>query len=84
MKTVYLLIGLPGAGKTTFAKNKLNNAKLIELDEVRQELSNKKVIGKEYSSADNEIVFNEFNNQILKEIGKNDEIIVDATNARLS
>lgn len=84
MKTVYLLIGLPGAGKTTFAKEKLTNAKIIELDEVRQELSNNGIIGKDYSSADNEIVFKEFNKNILDSIGENDEIVIDATNARLS
>lgn len=84
MKTVYLLIGLPGAGKTTFAKQKLTNAKIIELDEVRQELSNKGIIGKEYSSQDNEIVFKEFNKCILDAISKNNEIVIDATNARLA
>lgn len=84
MKTVYLLIGLPGAGKTTFAKQKLSNAKIIELDEVREELSNKGIIGKEYSSQDNEIVFKEFNKSILDAISKNDEVVIDATNARLT
>lgn len=39
MKTVYLLIGLPGAGKSTFAKTKLQNSSIIELDEIRQELA---------------------------------------------
>lgn len=84
MKTIYLLIGLPGAGKSTFASTILKNAKTIELDTVRQSLADTCVIGKKYSTADNEIVFKHFHNEILKAIEKTDEIVVDATNARLS
>ena len=84
MKTVYLLIGLPGAGKTTFSKRALSSAFTIELDKVRQQMSDAGIIGKIYSSLDNKIVFAEFHKQILKAIGQHDEIIVDATNARKS
>lgn len=84
MKTVYLLIGLPGAGKSTFAKTKLQNSSIIELDEIRQELADKKIIGKKYSSEDNILVFKEFHNQILNKINETDNIVIDATNARKS
>lgn len=84
MKTVYLLLGIPGSGKSTFAREILTKAKIIELDKVRQELSDKGVIGKVYSSADNIIVFKAFHEEILNSIIENDEIVVDATNARLS
>ena len=73
MKTIYLLIGLPGAGKSTFASTILKNAKTIELDTVRQSLADTCVIGKKYSTADNEIVFKHFDNEILKAIENTDE-----------
>ena len=85
MLTVYLLIGLPGCGKTTFAKNFDKDASVVSLDDVRQELSNKNIIGKVYSSADNEIVFSEFHKQLLDLAKKGcKSVIVDSTNARLS
>lgn len=84
MKTVYLLIGLPGAGKSTFAKTRLKNSSIIELDEIRQQLADRKVIGKEYSSKDNILVFKEFYKKILNEIEINDSIVIDATNAKIS
>lgn len=84
MKTVYLLIGLPGAGKSTFAKKELAKAKVVELDSVRQELANKGIIGKTYSSDDNKIVFEYFHKEILSQLDQFDEVVVDATNARLS
>lgn len=84
MKTVYLLIGLPGVGKSTFAKNSLPNAAIVELDETRQHLSDNGVIGREYKTSDNEIVFKYFHEAILNAIDFADEVVVDATNARLS
>lgn len=84
MLMVYLLIGLPGAGKTTFAKT-LNDAQIVSVDEVRQQLSDNGIIGKTYSSADNKIVFEHFHNKIL-EVVKNGakHVVVDSTNARLN
>lgn len=84
MKTIYLLIGLPGAGKSTFSKKMLSEAKVVELDNVRQELSNAGVIGKNYSSNDNETVFAHFHKEIVNQLKNHDQVVVDSTNARLS
>jgi len=85
MLTVYLLIGLPGSGKTTFARNFDKDAKVVSIDNVRQELSDKNIIGKVYSSSDNEIVFKAFHDKLLNHAKENAKsIIVDSTNARLS
>lgn len=84
MKTVYLLIGLPGSGKSTFANTILKDTKIVELDAIRQQLANDGVIGKTYSTADNECVFKHFHNAILNAIKQYDSVVVDSTNARLS
>ena len=83
MKTVYLLIGLPGCGKSTYA-SKIKDAKIISIDQVRQSLVDSNVLGSTYSSDDNNIVFSHFHNQIRQNIANFDKIIVDSTNARLS
>lgn len=84
MKTVYLLRGLPGSGKSTFAKTVLKDAKVVELDQVRQDLATAGIIQKTYSSNDNSVVFAEFHKQVLKAVQENNQTIVDATNARHS
>ena len=84
MKTIYLPIGLPGSGKSTFAKNNLSTANVIELDKIRQQLSDEGIIQKNYSSADNPVVFAKFHEEIKNKIQTFNEIVVDATNARLS
>lgn len=84
MKTVYILIGLPGSGKSTFTKSHLKSIKTVELDEVRQTLSDQNIIGKQYSSNDNAIVFEHFYKQINNTLNDNDEVVVDSTNAKLS
>lgn len=84
MKTVYLLIGLPGSGKSTFAKQNLKSAQIVELDEVRQTLADKKVIGRKYSSDDNKLVFEHFYAQVASALNTADKVVVDCTNARLS
>lgn len=83
MKSVYLLLGLPGAGKSTFAKKHLKNSVVIELDAVRQRLADENVIGKKYSSDDNKIVFNEFYKEILSKASNFDSVVVDSTNAKI-
>ena len=81
--TVYFLIGLPGAGKTTFAKQ-IANAQIVSVDDVRQELSNSGVIGKTYSTLDNEVVYNAFNKKVYEVVKLGKSVVVDSTNARLS
>lgn len=83
MKLVYLLMGLPGTGKTTYSKNNLKG-KTISIDDVRKELSDQKVIGNTYNSQDNDKVFKEFLNNIHKALTLEDVVIVDSTNATKS
>lgn len=82
MQKVYLLIGIPRCGKSTFAKS-LNDAVLVSVDDIRQKMSDDGIIGKEYSSDDNKIVFTEFHKKIFLHVKNGENVIVDATNARL-
>ena len=38
MQTVYIMVGVPGAGKTTFAKRYLPHAVYLGTDSIREEL----------------------------------------------
>ena len=43
MAYLYILMGIPGAGKTTFAKTVLKNAIWISSDQLRKELLGKEM-----------------------------------------
>ena len=84
MKTVYLLIGLHEAEKSTFAKTKLKISSIIELDKIRQQFDDAKVVDKEHSFEDNCLVFKKFHKKILNEIKINDSVVIDTTNTKVS
>ena len=81
MITVYMPIGLPGSGKSTYS-HKIEGATVVSVDEVRQKLANEGVIGKVYSSDDNRIVFSAFHEKILQVVKNGKDVVVDSTNAR--
>lgn len=83
MLTVYMPIGLPGSGKSTYSR-KIKGAKVVSVDEVRQQLADDEVIGKVYSSADNNVVFSAFHEKILQVVKSGCDVVVDSTNARKS
>jgi len=72
MSTVYMLVGIPGSGKTTFAKElmKRYNAEIISTDKVRKDNPNLK---------ENEI-WPEVYKLCADKINENKDIIFDATN----
>ena len=43
MTTLYIMIGIPGAGKTTYAKNSLSHAEYIGADALRKEFYGKEL-----------------------------------------
>ena len=43
MATLYIMIGIPGAGKTTYAKNSISHAEYIGADALRKELYGKEL-----------------------------------------
>ena len=79
-KTLYIMCGAPGSGKTWFAKNKLmkgRNWDYVSRDEVRFSIVKN---NEEYFSHEKE-VFNEFINKIADALcwGNDKNIIADAT-----
>lgn len=73
-----MLIGLPGSGKSTWAKTFIDansNTVIISSDEIRKELFNN-----ESSQEDNNRVFYEMNKRTLSNLSLGTNVIYDATN----
>lgn len=43
MPTLYIMVGIPGAGKTTYAKNEFSHATYIGADALREKLYGKEL-----------------------------------------
>ena len=76
MKKLFMLVGLPASGKSTCGKRlaESEDALIVSSDEVRKEL-----LGNENDQTNNEDVFKEVENRIIKGL-KERNVIYDATN----
>lgn len=72
MATLYMLVGLPGAGKTEYAKK--IDAYLVSSDEIREKLFGDK------DKVDNKKVFNEIEKIVKTRLKAGSNVIYDATN----
>ena len=72
---LFIMVGIPGSGKSTYAKNHLSNALYVSRDEIRFSLVAE---NEEYFSKENE-VFTEFINAINLGLAMNNDVIADAT-----
>lgn len=77
---LYIMIGIPGAGKSTLAKEiaKDNAAVIVSSDSIRKEL-----FDDENNQDNNEQVFNEFHKRIKSNLKNGVSVIADATNLSL-
>jgi predicted kinase len=77
---VFLLSGLPGSGKTTFAHALVaaTGALHIESDAIRREL----VAKPEYTPREHERVFNEVDRRVARALAARLSVVVDATNLK--
>lgn len=75
MKTLTILIGLPGSGKTTIAANKKADTVLVSSDAIRAEL-----YGKEEVQGNPSEVFSRYYGKIEYALVTNKDVICDATN----
>ena len=78
MQTLYMMVGLPGSGKSYHAEEALindGNTEIVSSDEIRKEL-----FGDENDQTHNNEVFNEVHNRIKKLFAAGKNVVYDATN----
>lgn len=75
--TLFMMVGIPGSGKTTVARNyeKTYNIKVFSSDEYR-----KKLLGNESDQSNNNLVFKTLYNDIADNLRSGNNCILDATN----
>lgn len=73
--TLYVMCGIPGSGKSTFAKSQLQNALYISRDEVRYSMV---AVDEAYFSKEDE-VFKVFVNKINEGLAAGVDVVADAT-----
>ena len=72
---LYVMIGIPGSGKSTYAKNNLPDTKYVSRDEIRFSLLKE---GEPYFSKEKE-AFNKFVQQINQYLKNGYDVVADAT-----
>lgn len=77
MANFYMMVGLPGSGKTTFAHNIEKEAVVISSDIIRKELW-----GSEEKQGDNKIVFEELEKRVMENLAADKSAVYDATNIK--
>lgn len=77
MVTLYIAIGIPASGKSTYMKNlaKDVNAKVISMDDIRGEIN-----GKVSDQSNPELIYGTFRHRIKNELASGNNVICDATN----
>lgn len=75
MGLFFIMVGTPGAGKTTFVKKYLPSIKYLGTDQIRKQL-----LGKELTLRKHRQVHAVLHKQIKKAIRKGEDIVVDCMN----
>lgn len=76
MSILYVMVGLPGSGKSTIAKG-MHGIKIVSSDSIREEL-----YGDESIQGDGKVVFSILNKRVLTELEKDNNVVIDATCTR--
>lgn len=77
MNKLIFLIGLPGSGKTTYAKNNLTGCKILSSDDIRKEL-----LGDENCQLDNKLIFSTLYERAKIYLQNGCDVVIDATNVK--
>ena len=75
MQTVYIMVGVPGAGKTTFAKKYLSHAVYLGTDNIRKEL-----YGRELTLRGRKRVRRILYDRMKEALSTGNDIVIDCTN----
>lgn len=82
--TVYMMIGLPGAGKDTWIKNHLPDTPCVSTDDIREELGIIKHGEKGFGSIEQEKkVTNIANQRILEYVRNGQDVVINELNIKL-
>lgn len=74
MPTLYVPVGIPGSGKSTYAKS-LSGVEIISTDGIRSELT-----GSEENQTQNNRVFKVAHSRLVKALRDGKDVVFDATN----
>ena len=74
-QNLYVMVGIPGSGKSTYAKKNFTDAKYVSRDEIRFSLLDD---NDEYFSKEDK-VFIQFTNEINKGLAEGKDVVADAT-----
>jgi predicted kinase len=73
--TLIMLVGLPGSGKSTYAKTVLSHCKIHSSDDLREEL-----YGDVNNQSSNDKLFRELHKRIKEDLRAGNDVVYDATN----
>ena len=72
---IYVMVGIPGAGKTTYSKTVLGHAVYFGTDEIREEL-----FGKELTLRGRKRVYEKLYNRVNEELQNGCDVVIDCSN----
>lgn len=75
---LYVMVGLPGSGKSTYAREELKDCVICSSDELRRTL-----FGDENDQSHNDVLFNTLHKQIIDSLLEGKSVVYDATNLTL-
>lgn len=76
MSMLYVMVGLPGSGKSTIAKG-MHGVKVVSSDSIREEL-----YGDESIQGNGGVVFSTLFSRVSEELQKGNNVVIDATCTR--
>lgn len=74
MSKLFILVGIPGTGKSTWANTFLSHAEVVSSDAIREELT-----GDATDQSVNKQVFNLFHQRIGEQLAQQNDVIADST-----